>query len=91
MTSKLTVYIDESLKRLIKETSGGRKISDIVSDALESYLAASLVADLAPTSEISSSELPSLSEVKRKRPKAPGSSAEIITAQRRGRNARLSR
>jgi len=34
MTTKLTVYIDESLKRLIKETSGDRKISDIVSDAL---------------------------------------------------------
>ena len=90
MTVKLTVYIDESLKQTIKENSGNRKISDLVSDALESYVAASLIGDLNLPTKISSSELPSLSEVKRKRPKAIGSSAEIIASQRRGRNARLS-
>ena len=90
MTVKLTVYIDESLKQTIKENYGNRKISDLVSDALESYVAAGLIGDLNLPTKISGSELPSLSEVKRKRPKAIGSSAEIIASQRRGRNARLS-
>ena len=90
MTTKLTVYIDESPKRLVKETSGNRKISDIVSDALESYLAAGLIKNQDLPDEISASELPSLSDVKSRRPKAPGSSAEIIASQRRERNAHLS-
>ena len=90
MTVKLTVYVDESLKRLIKETSGDKKISDVVSDALESYVAAGLVNNLNLPGEVSAPELPSLSEVRRRRPKAVGSSAEIIATQRRGRSARLS-
>ena len=90
MTTKLTVYLDESLKRLIKETSGDRKISDVVSDALESYVAAGLVSDLDLPNKISASELPSLSEVRRKRPKVRGSSTKIISEQRRDANARLS-
>ncbi len=90
MTTKLTVYIDESLKRLIKETSGDRKISDVVSDALESYMAAGLVSDLELPNRVSVNELPSLSEVRKKRPKVRGSSTEIISHQRRDANARLS-
>ncbi len=91
MTTKLTVYVDDSLKRLIKETSGNRKMSDVVNEALESYLAAGLVSDLSMPNKIPLSELPSLSDVRRKRPKASGSSEEIIASQRRGRNARISR
>jgi hypothetical protein len=92
MTAKLTVYVDESLKRLIKETSGNRKMSDVVSDALESYLTAGLIKEpnLSDKKKTSAPELPSLSEVRSRRPKAPGSSAEIIASQRRGRDARLS-
>jgi hypothetical protein len=91
MTPKLTVYVDESLKRLIKETSGNRKMSDVVSEALESYLAAGSMSDLRPPDKSALSEPPSLSEVRRKRPRASRSSAEIIAGQRRGRNDRLSR
>ena len=90
MTVKLTVYVDESLKRLIKETSGDKKISDVVSEALESYVAAGSVNNLNLPSEAAAPELPSLSEVRRGRPKAVGSSAEIIASQRRGRSAGLS-
>src|SRR5579884_430717 len=91
MTSKLTVYVDDSLKRLIKETSGNRKISEIVSEALEYYLSASSISyfkvpggSKKPNS-VATGELPSLSEVKKRRPKATGSSAEIIASQRRDR------
>jgi hypothetical protein len=90
MTVKLTVYVDESLKRLIKETYGNRKISDVVSDALESYLAAGAIKNPNSSNKTSPSELPSLSDVRNGRPKASGSSAEIIAGQRRERNARLS-
>ena len=43
MKVKITVCVDEPLKRLIKETSGDKKISDVVSEALESYVAAGSV------------------------------------------------
>jgi hypothetical protein len=90
MTEKLTVHVDESLKRLIKETSGNRKISDVVSDALESYLAAGSIKVPNLPGKVPVSELPSLSEVRSRRPKVTGSSAEMIASQRRDRNARLS-
>ena len=89
MTTKLTVYIDESLKRLIKETSGNRKMSEVVSDALASYVAAGSISDVG-LKDLAVSELPSLTDVRMKRPKAAGSSAKMISAQRRDRNARLS-
>ena len=90
MTSKLTVYVDESVKRLLKESAGDRKLSEIVNDALESYMSSTLVRDLYPTLK-KDAEFPSLSEVVRRRPRALGSSAEIIASQRRGRGARISR
>ena len=92
MTTKLTVYIDDSLKRLLKETCGDRKLSDVVGEALRSYISSGLAGDLKIPGQTSSSALPSLSEVKARRPKAGGgSSAEMIAAQRRGRkNAGLS-
>jgi hypothetical protein len=91
MTVKLTIYVDESLKRLIKETSGDRKISAVVSDALESYVSTGSIRDLKlPDQAGRRWEMPSLSEVKSKRPKANGSSAEIIADQRRERRAHIS-
>ena len=59
-TTKLTIYLDESLKRLIKETSGNRKISDVVSDVLESYVAAGSIRELGLPHKTSATELPSL-------------------------------
>ena len=88
MTSKLTVYIDESLRRLLKDSAGTQSLSELVNDALESYISAGLVRDL--PSDTKNQGFPSLSEVVKRRPKAHGSSAEIIASQRRGRNARLS-
>ncbi len=90
MTTKLTVYLDESLKRRIKETSGDRKISEVVSEALESYVAVGTIKELHLPGEDSTPELPSLSEVKARRPKVAGSSAEILARQRRSRNAAVS-
>ncbi len=92
MTSKLTVYVDDWVRRSLKESAGPQSISKLVNDALESYLSATLVRDLGPPSrnKTSTRGFPSISEVKRRRPRAKGSSAEIITSQRRGRNARLS-
>jgi hypothetical protein len=92
MTSKLTVYIDESIRQLLKESAGEESYSKIVNDALESYISGALVKDLSPPKEKTKGEMsyPSLSEVVKRRPKAEGSSAEIISSQRRGRNARLS-
>ncbi len=87
MTSKLTVYVDDSTRQLLRDSTGGKSLSAIVNDALESYMSASLVRDLSSKED----EFPSLSEVTRRRPKARGSSVEIIASQRRGRNARLSR
>lgn len=87
MTSKLTVYIDDSTRRMLKDS--GESLSKLVNDAIESYMSQGLVEGLSlPTREAVA--LPSLSEVVRKRPKARGSSTEIIASQRRGRNARLS-
>jgi hypothetical protein len=90
MTSKLTVYIDDSVRQLLKESAGTESISKFVSDALESYMSAILVRDLVPPNNKTNRSFPSLSEVEKRRPKAQGSSAEIIASQRRGRNARLS-
>jgi len=87
MTSKLTVYIDDSIRKSLKDSAGTGSLSELVNDALESYMSTSLVRDLSSKED----ELPSLSEVTRRRPKARGSSAEIIASQRRGRNAGLSR
>jgi len=86
MTSKLTVYVDDSIRQLLRDSTGTRSLSEIVNDALESYMSASLVRDLS-----SKEEFPSLSDVVKKRPRARGSSADIIASQRRGRSARLSR
>jgi hypothetical protein len=91
MTSKLTVYIDESIRQLLKESAGEESYSKIVNDALESYISGALVKDLSPPKKKKGEmTYPSLSEVVKRRPKARGSSAEIISSQRRGRNARLS-
>ena len=89
MTSKLTVYIDDSLRKLLKDAADTKSLSQLVNEALESYISASLVKDM--PSDKSNKGLPSLSEVVKKRPKARGSSAGIIANQRRGRNDRLSR
>ena len=91
MTSKLTVYIDDSTKQFLKESIESESISKVVNDALESYMSASLVKDLIPLKSKEWS-FPSLSEVEKRRPKSKGlsSATEIITNQRRGRNARLS-
>ena len=90
MTSKLTVYIDDSVRQILKDSAGEKSFSELVNDALESYLSASLVGDLSPLGK-NGNELPSLSEVARRRPRVTGSSSEIISSQRRDRNARVSR
>ena len=94
MTSKLTVYIDDSMRQFLKESADTESISKVVNDALESYLSAALVKDLAPPTSPRRKEsgFPSLSEVEKRRPHSKGlvSSTEIIAGQRRGRNARLS-
>ncbi len=54
MTTRLNVYLDESRKRLIKETSGNRKMSEVVNEALESNLAAGLIGELNLTSKLES-------------------------------------
>ena len=87
MTSKLTVYVDDSTRQLLRDSAGRKSLSAIVNDALESYMSASLVRDLSSKED----EFPSLSEVTKRRPRAHGSSVEIIASQRRGRNASLSR
>jgi len=85
MKSKLTVYVDDSVMKSLREFASGKKISKIVNDALESYLSSTLVRDLSfPDS--SDIRFPSLSEVVKKRPKARGSSAGIIASQRRRRS-----
>jgi hypothetical protein len=89
MTSKLTVYIKDSLRQQLKDAVENKSLSQLVSDALESYLSAELVKDL--SSSNGDNALPSLSEVVKRRPKGRGSSAEIIAIQRRGRNDRPSR
>jgi hypothetical protein len=90
MASKLTVYIDDSIRQsLKKEAAGSESISKLVNDALESYLSATLLRDLS-LPDLTNDEYPSLSEVERKRPKARGSSDRIISNQRRGRDDRLS-
>ena len=94
MTSKLTIYVDDSIRQKLNEAAIDRSISDIVNDALESYLVSSMIGDLFPFmegQEALSDELPSISEVKRRRPKVKGSSSEILASQRRGRNDRISR
>lgn len=89
MTSKLTVYIDDSTRKLLNEYRGEKSLSQIVNDALDSYIPAGLVRDLSlPAKELV--VFPSLSEVVKRRPRASGSSAEIIASHRKGRNARLS-
>ena len=93
MTSKLTVYINDSIRQFLKESAGSESISKLVNDALESYMSATLVKDLAPPSSKKKDwNFPSLSEVEKRRPRSKGvlSSTEIIASQRRGRNARLS-
>ncbi|HXQ93170.1 MAG TPA: hypothetical protein VN739_09215 [Nitrososphaerales archaeon] len=90
MTSKLTVYVDDSVRKSLRESARGKKISQIVNDALESYLSSTLVRDLSFPDK-GDNEFPSLSEVVKKRPRVRGSSAGIIASQRRGRSARLSR
>jgi hypothetical protein len=91
MTSKLTVYVDDSVRKLLNDSLGGRSLSEVVNDALESYVSAIFVRDLSFPSKKAEAGFPSLSEVVRRRPKVRGSSTEIIGSQRRGRNARLSR
>jgi hypothetical protein len=88
MTSKLTVYIEDSTRELLSEYRGEETLSQLVNDALESYLPGSLVEGL--VSPRGSTTYPSLQEVVKRRPKAKGSSAEIVTAQRKGRSSRLS-
>jgi hypothetical protein len=96
MTSKLTVYIDDSVRQLLKESAGSEEsISKLVNDALESYMSASLVKELFPPHRGKKKEelgFPSLSEVEKRRPRSKGlaSAAEIIANQRRRRNASLS-
>jgi hypothetical protein len=90
MPSKLTVYIDDSLRQFLKESAGNGSVSKLVSDALESYMSEAFVRDLKPPDDKKDRNFPSLSEVKKRRPRAKGSSAEIIASQRRSRNARLS-
>lgn len=95
MTSKLTVYIADSVRQFLKEESADTEsISKVVNDALESYMSATLVKDLAPPTSPRRKEsgFPSLSEVEKRRPDSKGlvSSTEIIAGQRRSRNARLS-
>ena len=95
MTSKLTVYIDDSVRQFLKESAAdSESISKIVNDALESYMSATLVKDLTLPASSRRKQLnfPSLSEVEKRRPSSKGlrSATEIITSQRRGRNARLS-
>ena len=89
MTSKLTIYIDESTRQLLKESNEG-SYSKIVNDALESYISAGLVKDLSPPNKKKDASFPSLSEGVKRRPKARGSSTQIISSQRRERNARVS-
>ena len=94
MTSKLTVYIDDSTKKLLKDYTGEESLSRLVNDAIESYMSAIIVRDLeAPTTTTTKEAMsfPSVSEVEKERPRAQGSSTEIIAGQRRSRNARLSR
>ena len=95
MTSKLTVYVDDSVRKFLKESAVSESISKIVSDALESYLSSTIVRDLIPPTSSKRKEwnFPSLSEVENRRPSSKGlvSAEEIIATQRRGRNARLSR
>ena len=90
MTSKLTVYIDDSVRQFLKESAGTESISKLVNDALESYMSATLVKDLTPPGKKKTWNFPSLSEVERRRPRSRSSSTEIISNQRRSRNARLS-
>ncbi len=93
MTSKLTVYIDDSIRRFLKESGESESISKLVNDALESYMSATIVKDLVPPGTKKKEwNFPSLSEVEKRRPKSKGllSAAEIMASQRRGRNARLS-
>ncbi|MDA4111989.1 MAG: hypothetical protein OK439_05580 [Thaumarchaeota archaeon] len=89
MASKLTVYIDDSLMKLLKDETETMSLSQVVNDALESYFSVSLVRDL-PSSK-NNGRLPLLSEVIKKRPKSRSPSAWIIANQRRGRKDRLSR
>jgi hypothetical protein len=104
MTSKLTVYIEDSVKRQLKEEANGSKsLSELVNDALESYLSAQLINDFATPyasnekkgkRHLARFELPSLSEVKKRRPRISStspSSAEIISELRSDRIARISR
>jgi hypothetical protein len=89
MTSKLTVYVDDSIRQMLKNSAGTRSLSEIVNEALESYMSSGLIREM-PVSGEKAAGFPSLSEVTRKRPSAKGSSVEIIASQRRGRNASLS-
>jgi hypothetical protein len=91
MTSKLTVYVEDSVKQSLKESAGEKKLSKIVNEALVSYMSATLVRSLSPPDSKNDIVFPSLSEVTTRRPRARGSSTEIIASQRRGRSARLSR
>ncbi len=89
MTSKLTVYVDDSLKQFLKESAGNESVSKLVNDAPESYMSEAFVRNLTPPDKKKNRNLPSLSEVKKRRPRAKGSSAEIIASQRRGRRFSL--
>ena len=81
-TEKGTVKIPVEIRRRynLKKGSKGKFIET-------KYVSTNLVRDLSSKED----ELTSLSEVTRKRPKAHGSSVEIIASRRRGRNTRLSR
>jgi len=72
----------ELVYKMIKELHTERREEA----SLESYASTNLARDLSSQED----ELPSISEVIRKGPKARGSSAEIIASQKRSRNARLS-
>jgi hypothetical protein len=92
MPYKLTVYIDDSIRQLLSEARGTESISKLVSEAIESYVSSAQAKDLTvPGGEEENQDFPSLSEVERMRPSARGSSASIITRQRRSRNASISR
>lgn len=93
MKSKLTVYIDNSIRQFLKESDESENISKLVNDALESYMSATLVRELVPPGRKKGEwSFPSLSEVEKRRPKSKGltSAEEIIASQRRVRNESLS-
>jgi hypothetical protein len=86
MRSKITAYIDSKLKEALATTLTRGELSRSVEHALEDIAYGAEMEDILMVFDEKLEELPSGSQVKQLRPKAPGSSAAIIAAMRRARN-----